>query len=197
MIASSSSVCFLLFQQVLSSFHDLTCSSVTPDYSCWVPATLWGTEQELLLNGVRGEENGSYLRFSFQKMYRRGQWLVYCQSLKVNKKWIWRKNVWSRNVRTECWSLSLIPPQSVGALPLTLVGAERDSHKFPGTVPELGFFGRRSMLLLSSLWRTDFLCTPQYMVLGYVPKLLEPSSAKYLFRILSVAAKKSLTHCSG
>lgn len=28
------------------------------------------------------------------------------------------------------------------------------------------------------------------MVLGYVPKLLEPSSAKYLFRFLPVAAKK-------
>jgi len=34
------------------------------------------------------------------------------------------------------------------------------------------------------------------MVLGYIPKLLEPTSAK-LFRILIMAAKKSLTHCSG
>lgn len=199
MIARSSSLCFLLFQQLFSSFHDLTCSSVTPDYSCWVPATLWGTEQELLLNSVRGEENGSYLWFSFQKTYRREQWLVYFQSLKINFKINknLKENVWSGNVRTKCSSLSLIPLQSVGALPLTWVGAERDPHKFPGTVPELGIFGRRSMLLLSSLWRTDFPRTPQYMVLGYVPKLLEPSSVKYLFRILSVAAKRSLTHCSG
>lgn len=69
--------------------------------------------------------------------------------------------------------------------------SRKDPHKFPGTAPELGIFGRRSMLLLSSLWRTDFPCTQQYMVLGCVPKLLEPSSAK-LFRILSVAAKRSL-----
>lgn len=158
---------------------------------------LWGTEQELLLNSVRNKENGSYLWFSFQKMYRREQWLVYCQSLKIKKKIgkNLKENVCNRNVRTERWSLSLIPLRSVGAIPLTWVGAEWDPHKSPGTVPESGISGRRSTLLLSSLWRTVFPWTPQYMVLGYVPKLLEPSWAK-LFRILSVAAKRSLTHCS-
>lgn len=60
---------------------------------------------------------------------------------------------------------------------------------FPGTVPKLGLFGKRSMLLLSSFWRADFLCTAQYMVLGYVPELLEPSSAKF-FRILCGSQKK-------
>lgn len=179
---------FAPFPAAFSSFHDLTCLSVTPDYSYWVPAVLWGTKQELLLNSVSDEENGSYLWLAFQKMYGRVQ--EFCQSLKIKgKKKNLKENVWNGNVRTECWSLNFIPLQLGGALPLTWVGAKWDPHKFPGTVPKLGIFGRRSMLLLSSFWRTDFLCTPQYMVLGYVPKLLEPSSAK-LFRIICGSQKK-------
>lgn len=102
-------ICFCLFAPfptAFSSFHDLTCSSVTPDYSCWVPAVLWCTKQELLLNSVREEENGSYLWFAFQKTYGRVQ--GFCQSLKIKGKKIWRKmcemGMWGLSIGA--WTLS-------------------------------------------------------------------------------------------
>lgn len=47
-----------------------------------------------------------------------------------------------------------------------------------------------------SILEIYFSCTPQYMVLGYIPELLECNTAKYLFKILSVAAKSKM-HISG
>lgn len=94
---------FAPFPAAFSSFHDLTCSSVTPDYSCWVPAVLWGTKQELLLNSVSDEENGSYLWFAFQKMYGRVQ--EFCQSLKIKEK----KEFEGKCVKWECEDWVLEP----------------------------------------------------------------------------------------
>lgn len=63
--------------------------------------------------------------------------------------------------------------------------------------PRIRIFWQKIYTTIEFPLATDFPCTLQYMVLGYVPKLLEHSSAKYLFRILSVAAKRCLTQYSG
>lgn len=56
--------------------------------------------------------------------------------------------------------------------------------------PRIKIFWQKILAAIEFPLANCFPCTPQYMVLGYVPKLSEPSSAKYLFRFLSVAAKK-------
>lgn len=156
---------FAHFPAAFSSFHDLTCSSVTPDYRGWVPAVLWGTKQELLLNSVRDEENGSYLWFAFQKMYGRVQ--GFCQSLKIKGK---KKEFEGKCVKWECedWVLEpeLYPSAAGRSFAFELSRSKMGPTQVSWYCPKIRNFWQKVHAAIEFFWRTDFLCTPQYMVLG-------------------------------
>lgn len=181
---------FSHFSEVFSSLHELTCSSVTPDYAFWVPALLQDTKQELFWGGIRGEESDSQIGFSFQDEYRGEKWYMHLQSLKIQrekKSKNLKENVWNGNINAPYWSE---PYPTAGSRNFTFDPSRIGPMWVSWSSPRIKIFWQKILVAIEFPLANCFPCTPQYMVLGYVPKLLEPSSAKYLFRFLSMAAKK-------
>jgi len=128
MITSSSSVCFLLFQRAffLRSWSDLLICHSRLQLLSSSHALGHGTGATLKQRKRQGKRFLSVILLP-ENVHERAMVSILPEPRKKEKKNTnLKENVWNENVRTECWSLSLIPRQSVGALPLTWAGVERD-----------------------------------------------------------------------